>query len=481
MSTITVAQAYGYASAAGFTGNALNIVVAIAQAESGLVTDARNTAGNTPPSTDRGILQINSYWHPEYTDACCDDPACAFKAGYTISKEGTDFSPWSTYTSGAYLKYMTTALPAGIPRNPTPLSQLHEPTKDGLPDENANDNCGETAAAWVVRDIGNEPDCDGDEIHDEVIGQGVIGGSDLLSALQVNPKYASAMQKRAVTLSVYFGTQAELVAKCHEVMNQPAGDVLANFGGGSNYLNQFSDPAHYGGFGHICVIAHSISGGLELMDPWIGGYRNYTDAQLEQMIVWGYIVIATPSAGGATQGVPTVLPISAAAGYFTQNADGSWQSSNGHKVEGSILAFYRSLPFPNAGLFSPGLPITDMIHPSSSVWIQVFERGAIVCDPSYTYDRPPGVTGDCYFAHIDSGLVAKMLNEGIDPTLQSQLDAANASVSDLTSKLATANSSLSASQAQVAQLQQQLTAAGANGTIVQNLKTLLDDLGITHN
>lgn len=307
MATLTIGQTYAYAVLAGFTSPALDVIVAIAQAESGLVTDQRNGPGdNVPPSLDRGILQINSYWQSQYTDACCDDPACAFRAGYAISSQGTNFKPWATYVSGAYKSFMT-----GIPRNPAPLSQLHEPTKDGNPDENTSDNCGETVAAWVVRDIGNEPDCDGDEIHDEVIGQGVIGGSDLLSGSAINPKYAAALTKRAVTLTPYFASQSALVAKCHEILNLAAGDVLANFGGGSQYLNSFSDPVHFSGFGHICAIAHNLSGGLQLMDPWIGGWRSYTDAQLAQMIVWGYIVLALPATGAApapTGGTTVTIP-----------------------------------------------------------------------------------------------------------------------------------------------------------------------------
>lgn len=106
MSVITVTQARQYASKAGFAGNALDVIVAIAQAESGLNTQAQNRAGNSPPSTDRGILQINSYWHKEVVDSCAYEPQCAFNAGYTISHQGSDFTPWVTYTNGAYLKYM---------------------------------------------------------------------------------------------------------------------------------------------------------------------------------------------------------------------------------------------------------------------------------------------------------------------------------------------------------------------------------------
>ena len=102
---LTAASAQGIAYVQGFRVPGLHIIVAIAQAESSLNTLATNTTGNSA-GTDRGILQINSVYHSEVTDACAFEPNCAFSAGYKISKQGTDFTPWSTYTSGAYKKYM---------------------------------------------------------------------------------------------------------------------------------------------------------------------------------------------------------------------------------------------------------------------------------------------------------------------------------------------------------------------------------------
>ena len=458
MSTLTVAQAYNYARAAGFTGSSLDIVVAIAQAESGLVTDARNTAGNSPPSTDRGILQINSYYHPEYTDACCDDPTCAFAAGYTISQKGANFNPWATYQNGAYLKYMTTTLPAGIPRNPVPLAQLHEPTKDGLPDEDANDNCGETSAAWIVRDIGNEPDCDGDEIHDEVIGQGVLGGSDLLSGSQVNPKYEASLQKRGVSLSVYFGTQAQLVAKCHQIMQQPAGDVLANFGGGSQYLNKFSDPAHYGGFGHICVVAHEIAGGLQLMDPWIGGWRNYTDADLEQMIVWGYVVIATPVATGGSSSVSFVVP----SGWTDDGT--TMRDPSGAPVIGAMRLFVGD---PN----NHWDPNDTPMGPEQQVAVVEYGNPQLSHKGVVQFFKISGqLSWDGAFA---GGAAWRTWNGQEENALRKALSAANGQLTLLMDQITSDKSTIGA-------LQQQLAQAG-NPVVLQHLKALLDDLGISHN
>jgi hypothetical protein len=102
---LSIAQARQYAAQAGFTGVAQDIIVAIAQAESSLNTSAMN-CNNPGGSCDRGILQINSYWHPEVSDQCAFDPACAFQQAFRISNNGTNFSEWVTYQTGAYQKYL---------------------------------------------------------------------------------------------------------------------------------------------------------------------------------------------------------------------------------------------------------------------------------------------------------------------------------------------------------------------------------------
>src|SRR5574341_1826443 len=104
---ITGNEARRLAFDAGFRGEFLDRIVAIAQAESGLRPDAVNETGNTPPtSRDRGILQINSYWHSEVTDECAFDPACAFREGFRISQHGTNFTPWAVYKGGQYTRFL---------------------------------------------------------------------------------------------------------------------------------------------------------------------------------------------------------------------------------------------------------------------------------------------------------------------------------------------------------------------------------------
>lgn len=46
------------------------------------------------------------------------DPVYAAQAAWVISKQGTDFTPWSAYKSREYLKHMTTGDYALIPGHP---------------------------------------------------------------------------------------------------------------------------------------------------------------------------------------------------------------------------------------------------------------------------------------------------------------------------------------------------------------------------
>jgi murein DD-endopeptidase MepM/ murein hydrolase activator NlpD len=76
---------------------------AIAMAESG--GDSAAVGTNTDGSRDRGLWQINTRWHPEVSDACAFDPACNAQQARAISNGWSNFHPWSSFNSGAYLKF----------------------------------------------------------------------------------------------------------------------------------------------------------------------------------------------------------------------------------------------------------------------------------------------------------------------------------------------------------------------------------------
>lgn len=93
---------------------------AIALAESGGKTNARcynyrdatgvvrcsPTPRPDATSVDRGLWQINNVWHPEVSDTQADDPLAATSAAFRISAGFQHFTAWSTYTNGAYKRYL---------------------------------------------------------------------------------------------------------------------------------------------------------------------------------------------------------------------------------------------------------------------------------------------------------------------------------------------------------------------------------------
>lgn len=107
---LSAAEIAGYATGAGFSGNALNIAVAVALAESG------GRPGVVSVTNDVGLWQINVKAHPQWTAAALKDPSQNAKAAYSISSGGSNWSPWVTYKTGAYLLYLPTAK-AGVKEN----------------------------------------------------------------------------------------------------------------------------------------------------------------------------------------------------------------------------------------------------------------------------------------------------------------------------------------------------------------------------
>jgi hypothetical protein len=91
----------------------------IAQAESGGdTTRINNTAypnrpGYHPVAAGNlkeysvGLWQINMLAHPSYTEAQLLTAAGNVKAALAISVEGSSFGAWSTFTSGAYRRFLT--------------------------------------------------------------------------------------------------------------------------------------------------------------------------------------------------------------------------------------------------------------------------------------------------------------------------------------------------------------------------------------
>lgn len=115
MTKLSPAQIAGYAHEAGFRGQDLTVAVAVAMAESSGDPKAHNPV---PPDNSYGLWQINMIGSlgPARRDEFdlennreLFDPEENAKAAWAISGHGDSFQPWTTYTSGAYKKYLDDA------------------------------------------------------------------------------------------------------------------------------------------------------------------------------------------------------------------------------------------------------------------------------------------------------------------------------------------------------------------------------------
>ncbi len=105
-----------FATEAGWANNAqdgsLVTASAICMAESGgqptvYYCNTSGQDGHYPPvncsgSYDRGLWQIDDQAWTSIPDACAFRPRCNADGAYVISHDGQSFTPWATYTSGAY-------------------------------------------------------------------------------------------------------------------------------------------------------------------------------------------------------------------------------------------------------------------------------------------------------------------------------------------------------------------------------------------
>jgi hypothetical protein len=79
------------------------VAAAIAMAESTGDPRARNV---TPREDSRGLWQINVKAHKRFADADLYDPQVNARAAFDVSRGGSTFRDWSTFTSGKYKEFL---------------------------------------------------------------------------------------------------------------------------------------------------------------------------------------------------------------------------------------------------------------------------------------------------------------------------------------------------------------------------------------
>lgn len=89
----------------------------------------RPPAKGNLPEYSTGLWQINIYANKGWSSPAIFDQHLNAQAAVAISNHGADFSPWSTYTSGAYKRYLTGKAPAA----PAPAATAPTKTVDTSP------------------------------------------------------------------------------------------------------------------------------------------------------------------------------------------------------------------------------------------------------------------------------------------------------------------------------------------------------------
>lgn len=146
---LSISELLALAQAVGFSGPDLLTAVAIALAESGGNPQAYNpesAAGAPQGQGSFGLWQIYLKAHPQFSGANLFDPGTNAAAAYSIYSSAGGFSPWSTFTSGAYQGNLA-AVNAAMPQT--------QPVMVATDATDATDATGATSDATVASGLGD--------------------------------------------------------------------------------------------------------------------------------------------------------------------------------------------------------------------------------------------------------------------------------------------------------------------------------------
>src|ERR1700687_5533663 len=132
--TYTPQQVADAMRAAGFPDSSIPTGVAVATAEAG-----RRTVRSNVDPTPWGVWQINlDFWgkpnnlNTGISQGCALDLTCSTQAAYQISRGGTNWGPWSAFTSGSYLNFLN-LMPSSSPSPGPPPAASVGPSPAGGP------------------------------------------------------------------------------------------------------------------------------------------------------------------------------------------------------------------------------------------------------------------------------------------------------------------------------------------------------------
>lgn len=153
MATLSATQIAALARKAGFTGADIPIAVAVAFAESGGNPNSVNRA-NRNGSVDYGLMQINSVHSALLRTGNWADPATNMRMAYRVFADaGKRWTPWATFNSGSYKKFLakgTLATSVTKPFSVTPSKS--KPATDAASTGGGGGDGGDTAEPATTAD-----------------------------------------------------------------------------------------------------------------------------------------------------------------------------------------------------------------------------------------------------------------------------------------------------------------------------------------
>jgi hypothetical protein len=110
VSALTIAQLQSLAASVGFPDPALAAAIAMAESGGNPCAQGDPNIGSggyscTTPngtSTSFGLWQVNTPANPRYDASSLLGATYNAQAAYAISRQGTNWNPWTTYRTGAY-------------------------------------------------------------------------------------------------------------------------------------------------------------------------------------------------------------------------------------------------------------------------------------------------------------------------------------------------------------------------------------------
>jgi hypothetical protein len=327
----------------------------------------------------------------------------------------------------------------------TLLNQLSEPTLDGMPDENANDNCVAASLAEGLHILAQRA-FDGDELKDAVYGQGWTG-------TQSASRYVAYCAQQGVALSAHSDTQAGLIATIHSEVSAGHPVIVTM---PSQWGTAPADPVHPTGSTHVGCAVGVGPGEIRVMNPWGGFWQDESDAWWQARLCYGQ-VWPLQKVSSNVSGVPS--------GWKDDGA--TLTAPNGVPVVHGIRAFVLSNSWDASDVpVAPeeSVSLVEFGHTALGAGaIQFFLKSGQV---SWT---PSANTFRTYNGQEEHALRAAITEaQAATAAAQANVTAAQQQHDALTTQLQQTQAQLASAQGQVAALTAQLAAAQAEATAAAN-------------